>query len=91
SIAGLCIVAVEAEWTQRAGYPYRTTMHVSTRRQHYQPEMFLRPARSWMPLGSSSDPWMGMVFARGGSHDTSGLGDGLGPGSAPAPEGSDHE
>ncbi|MBV8383588.1 MAG: hypothetical protein JOZ63_13345 [Planctomycetaceae bacterium] len=91
SIAGLCIVAVEVEWTQRAGYPYRTTMHVSTRRQHYQPEMFLRPARSWMPLGSSSDPWMGMVFARGGSHDTSGLGDGLGPGSAPAPEGSDHE
>jgi hypothetical protein len=83
-------VEVEVEWTQRAGYPYRTTMRVSTRRMHYQPDMFLKPARSFLPLGSSSDPWMGMVPARGGSQDASGPGGGSGPGSAPAPEGGDH-
>jgi hypothetical protein len=90
SIADLCVVEVEVEWTQRAGYPYRTTMRVSTRRMHYQPDMFLKPARSFLPLGSSSDPWMGMVPARGGSQDASGPGGGSGPGSAPAPEGGDH-
>ena len=45
SIANLCVVEVEVEWTQRAGYPYRTTMRVSTRRMHYQPDMFLKPAQ----------------------------------------------
>lgn len=91
SIANLCIVEVEVEWTQRAGYPYRATMRVSTRRMHYQPDMFLKPAQSFLPLGSSSDPWMGMVSARGGSQNASGLGGGFGPGSVPASEGGDHE
>jgi hypothetical protein len=91
SIANLCIVEVEVEWTQRAGYPYRTTLRVSTRRMHYQPDMFLKAAQSFLPLGSSSDPWMGMASTRGGSHDASGLGGGFGPRSVPASEGSDHE
>ena len=91
SIANLCIVEVEVEWTQRAGYPYRTTLRVSTRRMHYQPDMFLKAAQSFLPLGSSSDPWMGMVAARGGAHDASGLGGGFGPRSVPASEGGGHE
>ena len=51
SIANLCVVEVEVEWTQRAGYPYRTTMRVSTRRMHYQPDMFLNRRGPSSPSG----------------------------------------
>lgn len=63
SLAGLAVVEVEVEWPQREGMDYRTTLHCSSRRHHYSSEMFLRPERTYLPMGFDGDPWGGAFDA----------------------------
>lgn len=75
--AALPVVGVDVAWSQ-GPEDYMTTMSVSNRKGHYSAEMFMRPERSFAPIGipgGDSDPFGGIT---GLGLDTGGMLGGMG-------------